>query len=126
MYPIRERDYWVLQWPGQTVLCVSMTYWTSEVHQAIRLGSDGLSAYLGVCNDQINRTVDLVRGKLSTQNRITLGMIWKRCGSSGLTVSFLVLKGIWITLLYWAVGLGAGGLKCYSYYSKRCIKWNLG
>lgn len=67
----------MLQWPGQTVLCVAMTYWTSEVHKAIKVGSGGLSAYLGVCNDQINKIVDLVRGKLNTQNRITLGMTGK-------------------------------------------------
>lgn len=64
----------MLKWPGQTVLCVAMTYWTSEVHNAIRVGPGGLSGYLGVCNDQINKIVDLVRRKLSTQNRITLGM----------------------------------------------------
>jgi dynein heavy chain len=70
---MKDRDNWVLQWPGQTVLCVAMTYWTSEVHAAIRLGADGLTTYLGVCNDQIDSIVSLVRGKLSTQNRITLG-----------------------------------------------------
>jgi hypothetical protein len=73
-YPVKERDYWVLQLPGQTVLCVSITYWTSEVHEAISIGAGGLSAYLGVCNDQISRIVDLICGKLNTQNRITLGM----------------------------------------------------
>ena len=63
----------MLQWPGQAVLCVATTYWTSEVHEAIRLGDSGLCACVGTCNDQISKIVDLVRGKLSTQNRITLG-----------------------------------------------------
>ncbi|XP_021921863.1 dynein heavy chain 7, axonemal isoform X5 [Zootermopsis nevadensis] len=75
VYPTWDRDCWVLKWPGQTVLCVAMTYWTSEVHNAIRVGPGGLSGYLGVCNDQINKIVDLVRRKLSTQNRITLGAL---------------------------------------------------
>jgi dynein heavy chain len=55
------------------VLCVAMTYWTSEVHEAIRLGASGLNACMGTCSDQISKIVDLVRGKLSAQNRITLG-----------------------------------------------------
>jgi dynein heavy chain len=74
-YSIKERDRWVLQWPGQTVLCVALTYWTSEVHEAISLGDCGLIACLGACNDQIGKIVDLICGKLNTQNRITLGMI---------------------------------------------------
>jgi hypothetical protein len=72
-YSLEVRDSWVLKWPGQTVLCVAMTYWTSEVHEAIRLGASGLCTCLGTCNDQISKIVDLVQGKLSTQNRITLG-----------------------------------------------------
>jgi hypothetical protein len=64
-----------MQWPGQAVLCVATTYWTSEVHEAISLGDGGLSACLEVCNAKINGTVDLICGKLNTQNRITLGMI---------------------------------------------------
>ncbi|XP_069698472.1 dynein axonemal heavy chain 7 [Periplaneta americana] len=74
-YPIKERDYWVLEWPGQTVLCVSMTYWTAEVHEAINAGMQGLQDCIGVCNDQISKIIDLVRGKLSMQNRITLGAL---------------------------------------------------
>ncbi|XP_033607299.1 dynein heavy chain 7, axonemal isoform X2 [Cryptotermes secundus] len=74
-YPVKERDHWVLQWPGQTVLCMAITYWTSEVHEAISLGAGGLSACLGVCNDRISKIVDLICGKLNTQNRITLGAL---------------------------------------------------
>ena len=74
-YPIKERDYWVLQWPGQTVLCVSMTYWTSEVTAGIRKGMKGLTKCLKQENEQIAKIVDLVRGKLSLQNRITLGAL---------------------------------------------------
>ena len=57
------------------VQCVAMTYWTTEVHAAIEDGLDALKQYLDKCNDQISKIVDLVRGKLSAQNRITLGAL---------------------------------------------------
>ncbi|GLG95085.1 Uncharacterized protein GBIM_02131, partial [Gryllus bimaculatus] len=47
-YPVRDRDYWVLQWPGQTVLCVSQTYWTTEVTEAMKSGLKGLKDYCDV------------------------------------------------------------------------------
>jgi len=33
------RKTWVLQWPGQVVICVSSIYWTEEVSEAIRKGT---------------------------------------------------------------------------------------
>ncbi|XP_071441952.1 dynein axonemal heavy chain 7 [Hetaerina americana] len=75
-YPIKDRDAWVLDWPGQTVLCVSQTYWTSEMHEAINEGAEkGFPRYLDQCNTQIEAVIELVRGKLSLQNRITLGAL---------------------------------------------------
>uniref|UniRef100_H2ZMD9 Dynein axonemal heavy chain 3 n=1 Tax=Ciona savignyi TaxID=51511 RepID=H2ZMD9_CIOSA len=38
-YAETHRKKWVLQWPGQIVLCVSQTYWTSEVAAAIEEGT---------------------------------------------------------------------------------------
>lgn len=72
-YPEAPRHLWVMNWPGQTVLAVSSTYWTSEVHQAITEHPSGLANYLATCNSQIDKIVELVRGKLSMQTRITLG-----------------------------------------------------
>ena len=34
-YASKPRRNWVLQWPGQIVICVSSIYWTAEVSEAI-------------------------------------------------------------------------------------------
>lgn len=50
-------------------------YWTQEVHESIGMGAEGLTAYHRVLQDQLKDIVDLVRGKLTTQQRITLGAL---------------------------------------------------
>lgn len=72
-YKNTERQEWVIQWPGQAVLAVSYTHWTSEVTQAILHYPRGLPRYLNKCKGQIDKIVQLVRGKLSLQTRLTLG-----------------------------------------------------
>uniref|UniRef100_A0A8C5QWI6 Dynein axonemal heavy chain 3 n=3 Tax=Leptobrachium TaxID=161697 RepID=A0A8C5QWI6_9ANUR len=67
------RKQWVLQWPGQVVICVSSIYWTQEVSQAIAEGS--LLSFLNKSNKQIGEIVELVRGKLSGGARATLGAL---------------------------------------------------
>nr|XP_026696681.1 dynein heavy chain 3, axonemal [Ciona intestinalis] len=72
-YAEKHRKKWVLDWPGQIILCASQTYWTSEVATAIEEGY--LDKYLQQLNSQINDIVDLVRGKLDKGARITLGAL---------------------------------------------------
>ncbi|KAJ3608419.1 hypothetical protein NHX12_025466, partial [Muraenolepis orangiensis] len=67
------RKQWVLQWPGQVVICASSIFWTSEVSEAIQ--ENTLPAYLEKCNAQITDIVDLVRGKLPGGARMTLGAL---------------------------------------------------
>lgn len=57
------------------MLCVSSTYWTTNVHKAIHKGAGGLSEYLEESNRDLEKIIELVRGKLSLQNRITLGAL---------------------------------------------------
>ena len=74
-YAKEARVEWVKNWPGQVVLCISQIFWTLEVHAAIRDGPDGLRRYWDKLQDQLKNIVELVRGKLTKQQRITLGAL---------------------------------------------------
>ncbi|GAA6101091.1 dynein axonemal heavy chain 3, partial [Tachysurus ichikawai] len=67
------RKKWVLQWPGQVVICASSIFWTSEVSNAIQ--NNTLPAYAEQCTAQIADIVELVRGKLPGGARLTLGAL---------------------------------------------------
>lgn len=74
-YTKQKRVEWVREWMGQAVLCVTAYYWTLNIHRSIRDGQKSLEDYLNLNNEQINDIVKLVRGKLSKQNRTTLGAL---------------------------------------------------
>lgn len=74
-YALEARDDWVKEWPGQVVLCVSQIYWTSEVHDSFKQGTNGLKEYVEKLNAQLGNIVKLVRGNLSVMTRITLGAL---------------------------------------------------
>lgn len=73
-YPTKARSEWVLEWPGQTILCISQLYWTSDITSAFPNAPQGLQEYVERCNYELGEIVKLVRGKLSSQNRTTLGI----------------------------------------------------
>lgn len=68
------RSKWALEWPGQTILCVSKLYWTADVTAVLSKSLKDLKNYVDNCTNELNEIVKLVRGILSTQNRVTLGM----------------------------------------------------
>ncbi|XP_043259913.1 dynein axonemal heavy chain 7 isoform X2 [Colletes gigas] len=71
-YPTKPRKVWVLEWPGQTILCVGKTYWTLRIEESMLHGIQGMNKYLDQCQQELNDIILIVRGKLSKQNRITL------------------------------------------------------
>nr|KAG5713480.1 hypothetical protein BaRGS_025028 [Batillaria attramentaria] len=73
-YRDSPRKRWVIEWPGQIILCVSSIFWTSEVIEAMQQ-PNGLQQYLEKSNKQIEEIVELVRGKLESGARITLGAL---------------------------------------------------
>nr|XP_045727409.1 dynein axonemal heavy chain 12-like [Mirounga angustirostris]XP_045727410.1 dynein axonemal heavy chain 12-like [Mirounga angustirostris] len=50
-------------------------FWTSETQEVISGGTEALKKYYKELQNQLNDIVELVRGKLSKQTRITLGAL---------------------------------------------------
>ena len=75
-YGEKVRHEWVKHWPGQVVLAVTQMFWTYEVQAAIdEAGSNGLRQYSKQLGEDLMKIVELVRGKLPKQTRITLGAL---------------------------------------------------
>ncbi len=60
-YAVDSRIQWVREWPGQVVICVSQIYWTAEVHEAIRSGSQGLKDYHEKLKSQVYIIVTCIK-----------------------------------------------------------------
>ncbi|KAL7306450.1 hypothetical protein TKK_0001865 [Trichogramma kaykai] len=75
-YELTDRVDWVRTWPGMVVLCVSQIYWSMQVQDALvtHVASAMLNLYQKLKN-QIIDVVNLVKGELSKQNRVTLSAL---------------------------------------------------
>jgi len=65
----------VKEWPGQVVLCISQVYWTLEAQMSIGDKQHGLLEYCDILKSQLLNIVELVRGQLTKQQRISLGAL---------------------------------------------------
>lgn len=77
-YVQQDRSQWVLEWPGQAVIAISMVYWTYHMTNALRKEKSqpgSVRDVLAHSNHELSKIVDLVRGSLSSLNRITLGAL---------------------------------------------------
>ncbi|KAJ7552701.1 hypothetical protein O6H91_06G065600 [Diphasiastrum complanatum] len=74
-YAEREREKWVLEWPGQVVLVVSAIYWTKMATDSISTGGNCIIEFEKTCTEQLGRIVSLVRGNLTKLNRATLSAL---------------------------------------------------
>ena len=72
-YATSERTDWMVEWPGQVVLCIVSLYWTSETEHAIVNGT--LAEHAERCGKQLMDIVEIVRGKLTKLERKTLSAL---------------------------------------------------
>ncbi|CAD1474726.1 unnamed protein product [Heterotrigona itama] len=117
------RSRWALEWPGQTILCISKLYWTADVTAVLsKMDStmEDLNNYIDGCTNELNEIVKLVRGTLSMQNRITLEALVTMDVHSRDVVAELYKERVvaatdfkWLAQLryYWMVGANDGRSK---------------
>lgn len=75
-YAETKREHWVLEWPGQVVICVSQIFWTREVNEVLKRGGKNLlKVYKELCTKQLEDIVELVRGNLTPMARMTLSAL---------------------------------------------------
>ncbi|GFS18450.1 dynein heavy chain 1, axonemal [Elysia marginata] len=72
-YKKTKRTDFVLKWPGQIVIAVCQTYWSSEVTQALEEKS--LADYYEVMLHQLDGLRDLVRQEIPNIGRMTLSAL---------------------------------------------------
>jgi dynein heavy chain len=91
-YQEQDRPAWVKSWPAMTVLGVGCTYWTAFSEDAIT--NNSLPAWFDKNVDQLNDLTDMVRGKLTSQARETLGALITIDVHNRDTVTLLIDMGV--------------------------------
>ncbi|EAR85626.2 dynein heavy chain (macronuclear) [Tetrahymena thermophila SB210] len=89
-----KRSQWVQDRCGQSVLNMSMTYWTYETEKAIGLGPKGIQKHLDYLTQSIEDIVSLVRQNISKLNRCTIEALIVLDVHNQDVVSALVKEGI--------------------------------
>ena len=110
-YTTCPRPEWTQKWPGQCVLQASQLHWTREIEDGIRTqGAAGVKACYEQQLAQLKEIVVLIRGKLATLARITLG---------SLTVIDVHARDV--TKRLWSVGVST--LNDFEWVSQLRYKW---
>ena len=68
-YKTTSRDRWVMEWPGQIVICVSSIYWTADVERAMKVPNG-----VAVCLIHGYTSLEYLKGfgkKIKRKSRIT-------------------------------------------------------
>ncbi|KAI9224756.1 dynein heavy chain and region D6 of dynein motor-domain-containing protein [Blastocladiella britannica] len=78
-YASKPLEKWVLDWPGQAVICVSSIDWTRSIEMAVSKGVSGeLAKYAQQCTTELNLVIKLIRGEfgqLAKMALMTLGAL---------------------------------------------------
>ncbi|XP_068082967.1 dynein axonemal heavy chain 1-like [Anabrus simplex] len=70
---IKERNVWVLTWPGQIVIAGSQTFWTAGVEKGIR--ENALADFFQIMLDMLDGLRTLVKGQLKRVERQVLSAL---------------------------------------------------
>jgi dynein heavy chain len=79
-YATAERTTWLLEWPGQVVICVGSMYWTVEVGDAISSGL--LDNYAATCTEELMKVVEKVRRTTFFALGLSFRALRVSCGES--------------------------------------------
>jgi dynein heavy chain, axonemal len=72
-YTTKPRTQWVLQWPAMVVLAISGVFWARSVEAGVKAGN--MPGVLEQNTTDLMGLTELVRGKLSKMERMTLGAL---------------------------------------------------
>jgi len=94
-YFSEKRTQWIKRCYGQCVLTMSQVAWTQQVEEALQKdGNKGIARYLEQMQNDMNETVEMVRGKLDKLVRINVGALIVLDVHNLNTVKNMVAEGV--------------------------------